>query len=124
VLEGRHGKGWDRFISELQIAVNVVQSCLAKNEGVKNRRSFSEVLSSTTRPVEDTFTASSEPLVRVPMWLAVNNTHAPLQVPEKMIGVSHAPQHFWQCPLFFWHWHVVPYHMQRQLCRVLPFLPV
>jgi hypothetical protein len=124
VPEGRHGKGWDRFISELQIAVNFVQSCLAKNKGVKNRRSFSEVLSSTTRLIEDAFAASLEPFVRVPTWLAVNNTHAPLQVPEKMIGVSHALQYFWQSPLFFWHRHVVPYHMQRRLRRVLPFLPV
>ena len=90
VLEG-HGKGWYRFISGLQIAVNFFQPCLAKNLGVKKRRSFSEVLSATISPTEEPYATSSEPLARVPKSLAVNNSQASLQVPEKMTGVSLAP---------------------------------
>jgi hypothetical protein len=85
VLEG-HGKGWDRFISELQIAVNFFQPCLAKNLGVKKRRKFSKVLFATISPTEEPFIASSEPLARVPMWLAVNNSQpsvAPANFPAK-----------------------------------------
>ena len=78
-------KGWDRFISELRIAINFYQPLLAVNRVAKKRRSFSKVLSSSIHQTEDVFVDSLEPLARIPKWLAASKINsAPIsQVREK-----------------------------------------
>jgi hypothetical protein len=76
VPEGRQGKGWDGFISELRIAINFYQPLLAVNTVAKKRRSFSEVLSSSIHQTEDVFADSLEPLARIPKWLAASKINS------------------------------------------------
>ena len=61
VPKGRQGKGWDRFISELGIAINFYQPLLAVTTAAKKKRSFSEVLSSSIHQTQDVFADSLEP---------------------------------------------------------------
>jgi hypothetical protein len=72
ILEGRLRKGWDRFASELRIAINFFQPFLAgpKLATVKKKRSFIEVLMSSVRSMEEVFNPSSMPIARVLKWLA------------------------------------------------------
>ena len=76
VPEGRSRKGWIRLQSELSIAFDYVQPFVGNAGKVatgKQRRSFTEVLLSTTKQVEEPFGSFAELIARVPKWLSGGN---------------------------------------------------
>jgi hypothetical protein len=76
IPEGRTGKGWEMFGSELRLAlehfrVGFRDVLLEKGvqAGRNSRRSYAEVLAKTVPPLEDSFGCVSGPVARVPRWV-------------------------------------------------------